>query len=405
LPLRILLVTGTYLPIKNGGIENYTHQLALLLFQNQSEVEIAGLNTGSSQEYFYEGVKVNNLKGSFESFEGLLEKGDFDICHFHEYSAYGGIEIHWLKKAKEYCRKVFFTFHLPYLTCYKNDFRYKGITDCNHFTNPEKCTACIIVDRLNDKKWGKSETVIKIIETVLSISGRSEKLKTKVIENNRLLTELLATCDEVFIIANWFKKLLEDNGYNSDKIKLIPNNLNPIISNNSTSLTKPQKNKMVFAGRIQHQKGLHLLCEAMQKINTRGIEIDVYGNKTDEEYFRTCQAKYPFVYKGIIERKELLTLLPDYDFMVLPSVFTEMYPMVIQEAFNSGLPVIASAAKGNVNVIKDSENGFLFEYANAKDLALTIDKAYYLKQEGWKPSFTYPDDSEKDVAEILSYYK
>jgi glycosyltransferase involved in cell wall biosynthesis len=142
----------------------------------------------------------------------------------------------------------------------------------------------------------------------------------------------------------------------------------------------------------------------MQGFSTPGIEIDVYGNVGEEGYFKSCKEIFLFNYKGIITRKELSKLLPEYDFMVLPSVFTEMYPMVVQEAFSAGLPVIASSAKGNRDAITNGVNGFLFEYDNAKDLAKTIDKAYQLKASGWLPEFSYPDNPEKDTEEIVSYY-
>ena len=130
--MRVLFITGNYLPGKNGGIENYTHWLASVLIENRIEVEVAALQVNSPEDYFYDGVKVHGLKGSFGNFEKLLQTGNYNICHFQEYSAFGGIELPWFEKAKEYA-KVFFTFHLPYFTCYKNDFRYKGIEDCDTF--------------------------------------------------------------------------------------------------------------------------------------------------------------------------------------------------------------------------------------------------------------------------------
>lgn len=402
--LKILLVTGDYLPGKNGGIENYTHRLAILLLQNELGVEVAALDLGNFDDYVYEGVKVNNLGGSFQSFEDLLQKENFDICHFHEYSAYGGIEIPWFKKAKEYCKKIFFTFHLPYLTCYKNDFRYKGIEDCNHFTDPQRCTECIIADKFNYKKWGRSEFILKLLEASLSITGKRQKFKGRVINNYEVLSELLAICDQVFLIAGWFDKLLRLNGYNSTNIILLHNGIKTESASIRLVEYSVPKNKMIFAGRIQHQKGLHLLCEAMRELKTAGVEIEVYGNVVDEDYFKNCQDTYPFNYKGILPREELLKLLPHYDFLVLPSVFTEMYPMVIQEAFHAGLPVIASAAKGNVDLIEEGKNGFLFDYDNDSDLTRVIDTAYKLKNSGWLPLFKTNEFADKNIQELLSYY-
>jgi len=68
------------------------------------------------------------------------------------------------------------------------------------------------------------------------------------------------------------------------------------------------------------------------------------------------------------------------------------------------LPVIASSAKGNVDVIMVGKNGFIFEYNNYKDLARVIDEAYGLKQNNWHPFFESNNSYESDLEQILSYY-
>ena len=164
------------------------------------------------------------------------------------------------------------------------------------------------------------------------------------------------------------------------------------------------KYRILFVGRIQFQKGLHLLCKAMNLIETKNISLDVYGNIVDEKYFENCKEKYSFNFKGTTNYFQLLESLKEYDFLVLPSVFTEMYSLIIKDAFYENLPVIASSAKGNRDAIDDGINGFLFEYDNSTDLARTIDKAYRLKNDGWLPVFKDAGSAAKDVDEILSYY-
>lgn len=398
-----MLITGNYLPGKNGGIENYTHWLATLLLRQHFVVEVAALNVEDKQDYIYENIPVHHLNRSLSLFEQVLKSGNFDICHFHEYSENGGIEIPWFKLAKKYCKKVFFTFHLPYLTCYKNDFRYKGVKDCFTFNNPARCVDCILTERINN-------TVGSIFGPVATtafkvIPGIYKKLETKVVLKHFYLKELLSSCNEIFIIADWFQKLLFENGYINCNIHKIPNESRPVIAENALVDNTEMKKKVVFIGRIERQKGLHLLCKAMNHINRKDLLLDVYGNKVEEKYFEQCIEKYAFNYKGSVPRADLLAHMKEYDFLVLPSVFTEMFPIVIIDAFHHQLSVIASTAKGNKDVIKDGINGFLFEYDNAKDLAKTIDKAYQLKESGWRPEFVNPEDAEKEIEEILSYYK
>lgn|GEM_PF-3382511 len=400
--MRVLFITGNYLPGKNGGIENYTHWLASVLINNSIQVEVAALNVDSTTDCIYEGVKVNNLKGSFSKFETLLQKGNFDICHFQEYSAFGGIEMRWFQKAKEY-GKVYFTFHLPYFTCYKNDFRYKAIEDCNIFNDPGRCTRCIIADKSGYDHY-RSDALLSILSGISNFTGVRQKLKKKVIDQYKKLDELIAVCDYIFIYADWFKKILAENGYDQPSIKKIPYKTKTVLPGTPDPEKGVLKNKILFVGRIEHQKGLHLLCKAMNEISTGDIQLDVYGNMVNQDYFDECHKEYDFNFKRTINYPILMEILGEYDFLVMPSVFTEMYSMMIKDAFYAKLPVIASTAKGNRDAVSDGENGFLFDYNDAASLASTIDKAYNLKKNGWTPAFKYSDHPEKDIEEIISYY-
>ncbi|MEO6304356.1 MAG: glycosyltransferase, partial [Bacteroidia bacterium] len=304
-------------------------------------------------------------------------------------------------------KKVYFTFHLPYLTCYKNDFRYYGIEDCNNFSSVDRCVNCIIAARLHFNKraewYNPSNLIIKSLTPVIKKSKSINTLKARLAFRRNQLDELILVCNEIFIYGKWFDELLKKNGYDYPVFKVIPHISNPFVNDNSGE-GKIVKNKIVFVGRIEPQKGLHLLCKAMSIITTRNLELDVYGNRSDEDYYNRCKQNYNFNYKGAVQRTELLGALKNYDFLILPSVFTEMYSLALKEAFYERLPAIVSSAKGNKDVVIDGRNGFVFHYDNYSDLARVIDKAYSLKKENWQPVFENTTLPENDIRKILSFY-
>lgn len=401
--MRILFITGNYLPAKNGGIENYTHWLAKVLQQNRIEVEVAALNVNNTDDYVYEGIKVNNLRGSFGNFQNLVQTSHFDICHFQEYSAFGGIEMRWFQEAKKY-GKVFFTFHLPYFTCYKNDFRYQAVEDCSTFNDPDRCARCVIADKSGYAGY-HSDMILPILLAISSITGIRQKLKGKITSQYKKLDELIAVCDYIFIYADWFKNILAKNGYNTSTIKKIPYKTKTLLPDTPARNLRSLKNTILFVGRIEYQKGLHLLCEAMNVISTKDIQLDVFGNIVQQDYFDRCYSKYAFNFKHTVHYPGLMSVLHEYDFLIMPSIFTEMYSMMIKDAFYEKLPVIASSAKGNRDAVADGQNGFLFRYNDSSDLAATIDKAFDLKKNGWIPFFDDGQTPEKDLQEIISYYQ
>jgi glycosyltransferase involved in cell wall biosynthesis len=143
----------------------------------------------------------------------------------------------------------------------------------------------------------------------------------------------------------------------------------------------------------------------MNAIVTSSIELDVFGNIIEQDYYNKCENEYQFNFKGTTNRLTLLQMLPLYDFLILPSVFPEMYSMIVKDSFYEQLPVIASASKGNRDAINEGANGFIFKYNSHTDLAKVIDKAYNLKAKGWKPDFALNEQPIADLQEIISYYQ
>ena len=62
-------------------------------------------------------------------------------------------------------------------------------------------------------------------------------------------------------------------------------------------------------------------------------------------------------------------MLSEIDVLVVPSLWHENSPRVIQEAFAGKTPVIASHVGGISEFVKHEENGLLFERGNVNDLA------------------------------------
>lgn len=403
--LKVLFVVENYLPTKNSGIENYTHWVASLLLKSGFRVDVAYLSLGAAKNYEYESVKVLQLPDHIISFEKLLREEKYDICHFQEFSGDRGIGIKWFQVAAANCTKVFFTFHLPYLTCYKGDFRYMDRDDCNDFSSVHRCVKCIVASKLGSEFLGGLVAAIGSGLSAINVSNPIKKLEEGILVKNTTLDQLIATCTNIFIYASWFKKILADNGYNQNSIKKIPYKTKSIHhADVLLSGQKPIKHKILFVGRIEKQKGLQLLCSAMNIIKTK-IELDVFGNIVDQDYYDKCAGLHAFNFKGTTKLADLIKVLNEYDFLVLPSRFTEMFSMMVKDAFYEKLPVIVSASKGNIGAVEEGKSGFIFKYDDFKDLAKVIDKAYTLKSAGWEPEFAESNLPEQDIDEILSYYK
>lgn len=399
--MKIVFLLERYLPEKNAGIENYTHGIAKLLQKNGHSVTILAMYGNDKVRYEYDNIDVIILNGELQYFRSLLQAEKYDICHIQEYSGENGINIDWFRTARQFCAKLYFTFHLPYLTCYKGDFRYLGLSDCNNFSDPQRCTKCVLVSKFPVER----NAPVKFLRLGLDISyplvkkiGPVKRITRRIEDNRHTLEELMATCDSIFIYADWFEKILLINGISQEYVKRIPylEDIPGVVIKSQHTI----QHTIIFAGRIEPQKGLHLLCKAMKDGKLKNINLDVYGNIVDKEYFDKCRKDHSFNYCGTLPLPDLLKKIPDYDFLVLPSAFTEMYSMMLRYAFLGKIPVIVSSAKGNKDVVIDRENGFLFNYGDASDLSAVLIKAYEALQNGWLPEFEKKESRDTELSEL-----
>ncbi|MGC1300207.1 MAG: glycosyltransferase family 4 protein, partial [Alloacidobacterium sp.] len=73
-------------------------------------------------------------------------------------------------------------------------------------------------------------------------------------------------------------------------------------------------------------------------------------------------------------RPDVRGLLAALDIFILPSIEPEPFGMVVLEAMEAGVPVIASRAGGPLEIIADGEDGLFFEPGDEHSLSDAIEK-------------------------------
>ena len=130
-----------------------------------------------------------------------------------------------------------------------------------------------------------------------------------------------------------------------------------------------------FLGRIIPAKGVHILIESFNMIkNKRGAVLKIYGNHQGvKEYLDEISGENIF-FMGGYHNNDLNNVLESIDVLIVPSIWYENSPLVIQEAFLKGIPVITSNIGGMAEFVKDGEDGFLFEVGNIDSLHQVMEK-------------------------------
>jgi glycosyltransferase involved in cell wall biosynthesis len=132
-------------------------------------------------------------------------------------------------------------------------------------------------------------------------------------------------------------------------------------------------NLIFFSGRMIALKGLDTAIAAFSRIIREfDAHLVLAGAGSFDIWKKMLQtngvpeSRYHFM--GQVPYQEMPYLYPLASAFVLPS-YSESFPMTLLEAMSSGLPVVASRVGGIPEMIRDKQDGYLFEPGNPRALA------------------------------------
>ncbi|MGD2066568.1 MAG: glycosyltransferase family 4 protein [Candidatus Bathyarchaeota archaeon] len=185
--------------------------------------------------------------------------------------------------------------------------------------------------------------------------------------------------DIYIAVSKSIRDLLINLDVPEDRIRIVQNavdteSLYPMQETKDTNL-------LLFVGRMDPKKGLHILLQSLEFIKTP-IKLMIVGplSNCDLEYNTRLFASikklnektaHTVKYLGVQEREELVKLYQKATIFVSPS-FSEPFGIVNLEAMSCGTPVISTKVGGIPEVVKDGETGILVQSGNAKQLADAI---------------------------------
>jgi len=133
---------------------------------------------------------------------------------------------------------------------------------------------------------------------------------------------------------------------------------------------------VLFAGRLEHEKGVESLLEAWRLAAPGGATLALAGEGPLRELIPGGEPSVRAL--GRIDSNELPALYAAADVLVLPSIrtatFSEPWGLVVNEAMLQRTPIIASDAVGAVagGLVRDGRNGLVFPAGDANALAARL---------------------------------
>ncbi len=130
--------------------------------------------------------------------------------------------------------------------------------------------------------------------------------------------------------------------------------------------------RFVYVGWVCESKGIPEILGAGRGLAAEGIQVDVYGPFRDGVTEADFSGQHIVRYRGVIPAGKATETIAQYDALLLPTHWEgEGYPGVILEAYQAGLPVIATRWR-TIPEIVDDTSGILISPSSADELSAAI---------------------------------
>jgi glycosyltransferase involved in cell wall biosynthesis len=412
--MRILQIVHSPPLFTQAGTEIYTHNLSVELSKKHKIYIFSRTCNLEQKEYeikkeAFSGLTVYTINNTFKNcdsfkmlyqneiidqkFEEVLREVRPDVVHIQHLNY---LSIGLIKKITERRIPIALTFHDYWWMCprphlFKKDYRPCDKAIVSKFD--QECLSCVN-EMLMIRKNFKSiyNCIRRILPTfiVLSFKKIYFSLMGFAYSDNNLISKLqerahdikcLMDSINIFIApTECIRKNYIEFGIPGEKIKLSCHGFNINLFN---GLQKNRNHKLRFAfiGTILPAKGPHVLIESFNGIQDKNAQLMIYGNLRS---FIGFEHYLPYLKKIIknknimfmdgFDNRQIASIFQKIDVLVVPSLWLENSPLVIQEAFLAKTPVIASRIGGITELVLDGVNGLLCDPGDVHGLQEKIER-------------------------------
>ncbi len=347
--MRIVIIHNRYQ--QSGGEDHVLHAETALLRARGDEVETVEANNDAIVRWTAAAKAAFDCVYSFSSARSmgkLIDEFRPDVAHIHNFFPQLSPSVHYA------CRKagvpVVQTLHNYRLLC-------PGATLFREGKVCEDCTRAMVPwPAVAHACYRDSRTASASVANMLAIH-RAAGTWTRTV--SRFITP-----------TKFARNKFIEGGLPAERIAVKPNFLSQ-----DPGMGNGNGNYALFAGRFSQEKGLDTLLAAWRQLKVR-VPLKIVGDGPLAPMVQQAVATLPDVeWLGPRCHEEVLQLMADAAFQVIPNNSYETFGLVAMEAFAVGLPVFASRLGALAELVKDEETGKLFTAGSSEALAATVEWA------------------------------
>jgi glycosyltransferase involved in cell wall biosynthesis len=333
--------------------DQLNHKLGTTISQPFSDLEY--LYSAGSFDWF----KFANTDPKFpREFRSLLSRLSPDVVHFHHYLNFGVEAFHHVRDELPNC-KIVLTLHEYLALCHHHgQMVTKPDKALCYDASPTRCTSCF-KDMPPGNFFLRTLYIKRFFDLVDQFIAPSEFLAQRYIA--------------------W--------GIPAERMAVIENVIVPPLHHLRfplTARTDAEVLRVGFFGQVSSLKGINVLFEAAAILDERRIDtivFEIHGDYSGQppELQSEFLARLENVgrnvkFLGPYDQFRVDLLMQSVDLVLVPSIWWENSPVVIQEAFRNRRAVICSDIGGMAEKVRDGIDGLHFPVGNAVALASLLMK-------------------------------
>jgi glycosyltransferase involved in cell wall biosynthesis len=386
--MRVLHVPYCYFPDKSGGTEVYVEGLAICQ-QSLGVTAAVAAPAGGMDEYQHNGVPVFRFKVgqpdlrqqygegdpvAADNFARVLDIFDPSVVHLHAFTS--AVSLRLIRTVKSRQIPVLFTYHTPTVSCSRGTLLQWGHAVCDGRLDLHRCAACSIEGK-GAPRW--LATMLGAfpprIGALISKSGLTGPVWTSLrmtdLQQIRhaALRSALGEVDHIVAVCAWVRELLLGNGIPPARITVSRQGLHPVAARNRPVAGRVREAglplRFAFLGRLSPEKGLPVVLRALAQAPELMVTVDAYCLDQHPAGENLAGLREQFTsdrrirFFDPVPPGHVPALLADYDALLVPSLGLETGPLVVNEAFAAGTPVLGSNLGGIAELVTDGTNGIL----------------------------------------------
>ncbi|MEJ2750803.1 MAG: glycosyltransferase [Anaerolineae bacterium] len=209
-------------------------------------------------------------------------------------------------------------------------------------------------------------------------SARHPRSVARIMGQTKQYLQAYKQLSRVIVASRYMRDLMVQNGLPADRVDILPYFIpTPDGAKLAARSANGKRPRIMFAGRLEYEKGIPYLLQAVRKIKTPHCLL-IAGDGSLRSQYR--QLADDLGVAGQVEfaqwlaPDELQAAYRDSAVTVMPTIMAEPFGKVGVEAMANGRPVVAFNVGGIPDWLIDGHNGFLVPPRDVDQLAARLEQ-------------------------------